>query len=69
VRLEAEEQLAGYVEFRMRETGLRYVGVLTDGTEWKCYDLVEGRLKQVDEIVLEDTSADIARLWIQLGFR
>jgi hypothetical protein len=45
------------------------ISTRADGTEWKCYDLVEGRLRQVDEIVLEDTSADIARLWIQLGFR
>jgi hypothetical protein len=27
---EAESQLAGYVEFRIKQTGLRYVGVLTD---------------------------------------
>jgi hypothetical protein len=26
---DAEKQLAGYVEFRMQQTGLRYVGVLT----------------------------------------
>ena len=66
VRIEAEEQLAGYVEFRIKETGLRYAGVLTDGTEWRCYNLVDGRLTQVDEIVLEDTSADIARLVVWL---
>jgi hypothetical protein len=47
VKREAEEQLAGYVEFRMNQTGLRYVGVLTDGTEWICYDLVSGHLRQV----------------------
>src|SRR5579863_9162768 len=28
---EAEEQLSGYVEFRTKQTGQRYVGVLTDG--------------------------------------
>jgi len=33
VRREAEEQLSGYVEIRMQQTGLRYVGVLTDGTQ------------------------------------
>jgi hypothetical protein len=66
VRREAEEQLAGYVEFRMNETGLRYVGVLTDGTEWNCYDLVDGRLRQVSEISLEDTPVDADRLVVWL---
>lgn len=66
VRLEAEEQLAGYVEFRVKETGLRYAGVLTDGTEWRCYALVDGRLQQVDELLLEDTATDIARLVVWL---
>jgi hypothetical protein len=66
VRLEAEEQLAGYVNFRIGETGLRYAGVLTDGTEWRCYDLVDGRLKLVDEIVLEDTATDVPRLIVWL---
>lgn len=66
VRIDAEEQLAGYVEFRIKETGLRYTGVLTDGTEWRCYALVDGRLKQVDEIVLTETVADIARLMVWL---
>jgi Type I restriction-modification system methyltransferase subunit len=66
VRSEAEEQLAGYVEFRVRETGLRYAGVLTDGTEWRCYNLVDGQLKQVDEILLEDIPADVTRLIVWL---
>ena len=41
IKIEAELQLAGYVDFRTKQTGLRYVGVLTDGTDWYCYDLVE----------------------------
>jgi hypothetical protein len=63
---EAEEQLAGYVESRMNQTGLRYVGVLTDGTGWNCYDLVDGKLRQVSEISLEETSADEDRLIVWL---
>src|ERR1035438_63978 len=47
VKHEAEDQLSGYVEFRTNQTGLRYVGILTDGTEWDCYDLVDGRLRLV----------------------
>lgn len=63
---EAEEQLAGYVEFRMRQTGLRYVGVLTDGTEWCCYDLVNAKLRQVSAASFEDKPDDLNRLVVWL---
>jgi len=63
---EAEDQLAGYVDFRMSQTGLRYVGVLTDGTEWHCYDLVDGKLRQVSDLTLEMTGEDEDRLVVWL---
>lgn len=66
VKREAEEQLAGYVDFRMKQTGLRYVGVLTDGTQWHCYDLVEDRLRQVSELTLQDSPSDVDRLVVWL---
>ena len=37
VQPEAVEQLAGYLASRQRETGCRYVGILTDGADWQCY--------------------------------
>jgi hypothetical protein len=37
------------------KTGLRYVGVLTDGTDWICYDLVDGKLRQVSDLTLDNT--------------
>jgi SAM-dependent methyltransferase len=66
IRREAEEQLAGYVEFRMNQTGLRYVGVLTDGTQWNCYDLVDKRLRQVSSITIEPSDSDSERLIVWL---
>jgi hypothetical protein len=63
---EAEQQLAGYVDYRMTQTGLRYVGVLTDGTEWNCYDLTDGHLRLVSQVVLENTSFDASRLLVWL---
>jgi hypothetical protein len=38
----AEVQLAGYVATRSRQTGQRYIGVLTDGVEWvlRCFKWV-----------------------------
>lgn len=36
VRDEAVEQLAGYVQERTGQLGQRYIGVLTDGAEWRA---------------------------------
>jgi hypothetical protein len=41
---DAENQLAGYVASRSQQTGQRYVGILTDGTEWCAYHLQGGEL-------------------------
>ncbi len=42
VRVDAVVQLAGYVATRQEQTGQRYVGVLTDGTEWSLWRLDDG---------------------------
>lgn len=34
---DAEEQLGGYVQARRRQTGARFIGVLTDGADWYLY--------------------------------
>lgn len=34
---DAEGQLAGYVQTRRRQTGARFIGVLTDGRDWYLY--------------------------------
>jgi hypothetical protein len=36
---DAVEQLAGYLAARQKETGCRYVGILTDGADWRCFCL------------------------------
>jgi SAM-dependent methyltransferase len=36
---DAIEQLAGYLSARQKETGCRYVGILTDGADWRCFCL------------------------------
>lgn len=35
------------VEHREKQHGTRHVGVLTDGVEWRCYNLQRGRLSEV----------------------
>lgn len=65
VRREAEEQLAGYVAMRAEQTGLRYVGILTDGTAWHCYHVVDAELRQVSEITLEAGEIERLVVWLE----
>ena len=65
IKREAEEQLAGYVSVRADQTGLRYVGILTDGTAWYCYHLVGQELRQVSEIALEAGHAERLIVWLE----
>lgn len=36
---DAIEQLTDYLAARQDETGCRYVGILTDGSDWRCFSL------------------------------
>ena len=67
VRTEAIDQLAGYVEKRISDTGRRYVGVLTDGAEWVCYHLVGKDLREVTAITVSGAKGDLGRLlfWLE----
>lgn len=49
---EFESQLAGYVQTRSTQTGARYVGVLTDGAEWRLYSDHSGDFSEVTRLVL-----------------
>lgn len=39
VLADAIDQLSDYLTLRQNETGCRYVGILTDGMEWRCFRL------------------------------
>ncbi|MBY3188789.1 SAM-dependent DNA methyltransferase [Rhizobium laguerreae] len=66
IKSDAIEQLSGYVELRTAQTGLRYVGVLTDGTEWICYDLLDSKLREVSSILADTTADGMERLVVWL---
>jgi hypothetical protein len=67
VRSQAVEQLKGYVESREKKYGSRYVGVLTDGAEWRCYYLKSGQLEEVSALVIETKKPDVSALvaWLE----
>ena len=63
---EYEKQLAGYVRQRSTELATRYVGILTDGTTWRLYNLLHGELDHVSDLTLSPQRPDAERLLIWL---
>lgn len=63
VLADAVDQLAGYVHSQQDQSGQRYVGVLTDGAQWRLY-LPEGTgLREVgDGLLLDAGKPDVDRL-------
>ncbi|MPZ64541.1 MAG: N-6 DNA methylase [Pseudonocardiaceae bacterium] len=63
----AEGQLAGYVAARSEQTGQRYVGVLTDGAEWRAYQLRHGELAEATRHTLSVASpdGDVLLFWLE----
>ena len=65
IRRDAEEQLAGYVSLRGEQTGLRYVGILTDGTSWYCYYLVGDVLNLASDFTAQSNQVEQLVVWLE----
>ncbi|MEV7530332.1 N-6 DNA methylase [Streptomyces hydrogenans] len=67
IHREAEIQLAGYVKAQSARLETRYVGILTDGTDWFLYNLVEEELRLVAKLSLNPSAPDAEQLvvWIE----
>lgn len=70
VLADAIEQLADYLAGRQKETGCRYVGILTDGADWRCFSLPGagegGPPRQVSAHQLSPTKPDAESFLIWL---
>lgn len=65
---DATEQLQGYLNQRAADRQQRYVGVLTDGLEWRAFhQSPDGSLRQVADLLLHPTEPDVDRLCGWLG--
>ena len=65
---DAVDQIAGYLRMRTQQTGGRYVGVLTDGTDWRLYTLAgeDGAPTLVSVLTLApDTDAEPLTDWLE----
>lgn len=67
VREDGEVQLSGYVINRSEQTSQRYVGVLTDGCEWRLYRLHAGKLAFVSshEVSAEQPNIEELCVWLE----
>lgn len=63
----AVAQLAGYVQTRTAAAGVPYIGILTDGRDWRLYDLIDDALVEVSRLVLLDpaTATDRLVVWLE----
>lgn len=66
VRAEAREQLTDYVVARTTQTRQRYVGVLTDGAEWRLYHLLDGALTEISTFEVDPDKPDVDGLCVWL---
>lgn len=63
----ALEQLTGYVATRSSAYGVPFIGILTDGRDWRLYDLIDDELTLVSSLTLTDpdTAADRLIVWLE----
>ena len=64
---DAIKQLAGYVESREAEMKRRYVGVLTDGAEWRCFQLTPNGLEEASTLTIrkDKPDSDALVIWLE----
>jgi len=48
----ATKQLAGYVKARTERSGQHYLGILTDGADWRAYHLMGDRLVEITRYIV-----------------
>lgn len=62
----AETQLGGYMRTREENTGTEFIGILTDGRDWKLYDLQDDDLLEVSSYRLTTGKTDQDRFLVWL---
>ncbi|MFN5854419.1 MAG: N-6 DNA methylase [Pseudanabaenaceae cyanobacterium] len=67
VLADAMEQLSGYVKVRTQQTGQNYIGILSDGLEWRCFHLKPSKeFVEVSKHLINATSPDADKLIVWL---
>jgi SAM-dependent methyltransferase len=63
----AEHKLHSYLDTRRYQTGGRYSGIITDGTDWHAYLSINGELDKVSMVTAEsyDTNVSLLLMWLE----
>ena len=59
---DAVKQLGGYVAERTESLGQRYVGILTDGTTWQLYHLIDDSMRLATTYVVDPAAPNVNAL-------
>jgi len=62
-RADAEEELTRYLTDRERQTGLRFIGIATDGAEFAPYELRRGQLTLLPGFATKEQGAELL-VWL-----
>jgi SAM-dependent methyltransferase len=67
----AESRIDRYIKAQIQDTGLRYLGIVTDGAEWRVYHRVDGTLRQAPSVLSIDPArpkAEELLSWLEAIF-
>ncbi len=61
---EAEEQLSRYLPEREKATGSRFVGLATDGSDWRAYEWRQGKLEFLRAFRVDPAKPETLLAWL-----
>jgi len=61
---DVERKMSDYLADREREEGEKFVGIASDGRTWIAYELEDGKLIKIKEIILDLQKPDLFLAWL-----
>jgi hypothetical protein len=61
---DVERKMPEYLGDREREEGEKFVGIASDGRQWIAYELEDGKLIKIKEIILDLQKPDLFLAWL-----
>jgi hypothetical protein len=61
---DVERKMPEYLGDREREEGEKFVGIASDGRQWIAYELEDGKLIKIKEIVLDLQKPELFLTWL-----
>jgi len=61
---DVERKMPDYLADREREEGEKFVGIASDGRTWIAYELENGKLIKIKEIILDPEQPDLFLAWL-----